>query len=376
MRLLFWSAVLVVGYTYFLYPLAVYLGSRLRPEAVRDPTTVPSISIVISLFNEETRVEDKIRNLRALDYPADRVQILLGSDGSTDRTNENLRRHEQSGTVSVVYQHNRAGKPAMLNTLVPQATGDLLVFTDARQRLAPNAIRELVKHFQDPKIGSVSAELYFEDANGKSAGGLGLYWKYEVFIRRSESRLSSMLGATGALYAIRRELFTPVPPGLVLDDVYIPMKAVEKGYRAILEPTARVYDQVSSSARAEFARKTRTLAGNYQLFRHLRWALNPFNGAVAWQFFSHKVLRLFVPYCLLAVLAANLFLLKSRFYQMTLALQVAFYLLAGAGAVSRRPFRLFDVPHMFCVMNCAAVVGLYRFVTNTQDVVWQKAGDR
>lgn len=373
MSLLFWLAVAVVGYTYMAYPVTVYLASRLRPETVPVRSGEPSISIVISLFNEEAHVEDKIGNLLALDYPADNVQILIGSDGSTDRTNDILRRHEQSGAVTGVYQARRAGKPAMLNLLVPRATGDLLVFTDARQRLDSRAIREMVKHFQDPEIGSVSAELYFEDAPGKPAGGVGLYWRYEVFIRRSESRLSSMLGATGALYAIRRELYTPVPPGLVLDDVYIPMKAVEKGYRAILDPAARIYDRVSGNARAEFARKTRTLAGNFQLFRHLSWALNPFNGIVAWQFVSHKVLRLFVPYFLLAILAANLFLLKSSFYQVTLALQLAFYLLAVAGAVSRRPIRLFDVPHMFCVMNWAAVVGLYRFMADTQGVVWQKA---
>ena len=154
------------------------------------------------------------------------------------------------------------------------------------------------------------------------------------------------------------------------------MKAVEQGYRAILEPAAKVYDRVAGNSRAEFARKARTLAGNFQLFRHLPWALNPFGSVVAWQFVSHKVLRLFVPYCLAAALAANLFLAQAGFYQFTLALQAAFYLLAAAGAVSHRPLRLFDVPHMFCVMNWAAVVGLYRFVAGAQDVVWQRSEGR
>jgi cellulose synthase/poly-beta-1,6-N-acetylglucosamine synthase-like glycosyltransferase len=372
----FWVAVALVGYTYLVYPAAVFLASRLRPAATAgEPTCRPTISIVISLYNEEGHVANKIDNLRGLDYPRERVQILIGSDGSTDRTNAILGQLVGDPAVAVVCQDHRAGKPAMLNTLAPLATGDLLVFTDARQRLDAGALRELAKHFRDPGIGSVSGELLFEDVSGKPVG-VGLYWEYEKFIRRSESRLRSMLGATGALYAIRRELFTPVPPGLVLDDVFIPLKVVEQGYRAIFEPAARIYDRIAGNARAEFARKSRTLAGNFQLLRHFPWAVNPFNGLVAWQFFSHKVLRLFVPYCLLALLGANLFLLGSAFYRATLAAQAAFYLCALAGAFTSRPIRVFDVPHMFCVMNWAAVVGLYRFLAGSQDVVWQKAEGR
>ena len=263
----------------------------------------------------------------------------------------------------------------MLNTLVRMATGELLVFTDARQRLDSRAVSELVKHFLDPRVGSVSAELHFEEISGKPAG-VGLYWTYEKFIRKSESRLGSMLGATGALYATRRDLYTPVPPSLVLDDMYIPMKVVEQGYRALVEPAAKIYDQAASHARVEFARKARTLAGNFQLFRHFPWALNPFGGLVAWQFFSHKVLRLFVPYCLLGLFVSNFFLLDGSLYQLTLAIQVAFYLLAAAGVFIRTPLRIVDVPHMFCVMNWAAVVGLYRFAAGVQNPAWDKASER
>jgi cellulose synthase/poly-beta-1,6-N-acetylglucosamine synthase-like glycosyltransferase len=375
MAVLFWASVAIVVYTYVVYPAAVYLASRFRPERTPDKPSQPAVSVVISLYNEEVNVEAKIASLRALDYPPGLVQILIGSDGSTDRTNELLRRQSALHPITVVCREERAGKPAMLNTLVPLATGDLLVFTDARQRLDASALRELTKHFEDPGIGSVSGELHFENVSGKPVG-VGLYWEYEKFIRRSESRLSSMLGATGALYAIRRELFTPVPADLVLDDVFIPLKAVEKGYRAIFEPAARIYDRIAGSARAEFARKSRTLAGNFQLLQYFPWAVNPFAGVVAWQYFSHKVLRLFVPYCLLAVFGTNLFLLGTAFYGATFAAQAAFYLCAIAGAFTNRPTRLFDVPHMFCVMNGAAVVGLYRFLAGSQGAVWQKADSR
>ena len=375
MAVLFWVAAAIIAYTYVGYPAAVYVASRFRPERAPDEPFEPTVSVVISLYNEEANVPVKLESLRALDYPRGLIQIIIGSDGSTDRTNEVLRQQAELHPITVMCREERAGKPAMLNTLVPMATGDLLVFTDARQRLDAGALRELARHFRDPGIGSVSGELLFEDVSGKPAG-VGLYWEYEKFIRKSESRLRSMLGATGALYAIRRELFTPVPPGLVLDDVFIPLKVVEQGYRAIFEPAARIYDRIAGNARAEFARKSRTLAGNFQLLRHFPWAVNPFNGLVAWQFFSHKVLRLFVPYCLLALFCSNLFLLGSVFYRVAFAAQAAFYLFAVAGAFISRPVRLFDVPHMFCVLNWAAVVGLYRFLAGSQDVVWQKAEDR
>lgn len=372
MIVLFWVGTIVVAYTYVVYPALVYVVSRFRSDVPCDASFQPTVTILVSLYNEEANVPKKIANLRTLDYPRGLLQVLIGSDGSTDHTNEILREQAALLSASVVCLDHRNGKPAMLNTLALMATGDVLVFTDARQRLERRALRELAKHFVDPRIGCVSAELHFEDAAGKPAG-VGLYWEYEKSIRRSESRLGSMLGATGALYAIRRELFAPVPSGLVLDDVYIPMKAVERGYRAIFEPAARIYDRVASSARAEFDRKARTLAGNFQLFRHFRWALNPFNGTVAWQFVSHKVLRLFVPYALLGVFVANVFLLDGMFYRVTLAAQVIFYAFAVAGSLTSRPFPLFDVPYMFCVMNWAAVVGLYRFLVGTQDALWQKA---
>lgn len=370
--LFFWVAAGIIAYTYLGYPALVFAASRLRYPHSGDTTFQPIISILISLHNEEVNVARKIENLRDLDYPRELMQVLIGSDGSTDRTKAILNDCADSVHALVVCREHRAGKPAMLNSLASLATGEVLVFTDARQRLDRAALSELVKHFKDPWVGSVSGELCFEDVSGKRAG-VGAYWEYEKFIRKSESRLGSMLGATGALYALRRTLFTPIPAGLVLDDVFLPMGAVEKGYRAIFEPGAKIYDRMAGGAAAEFTRKARTLAGNFQLLPYLRWALNPFRGVVAWQYVSHKVLRLFVPYCLLAVFASNLWLLDLGFYRLTFALQAVFYLLAAAGTVVTRPIKIIDVPHAFCVLNWAAVVGLCRFVRGAQDVAWEKA---
>jgi cellulose synthase/poly-beta-1,6-N-acetylglucosamine synthase-like glycosyltransferase len=274
-------------------------------------------------------------------------------------------------------QASRRGKPAVLNALIKQAQGDILVFVDARQELEKNAIAELVSNFFDPRVGSVSGQLVFrkKDGAGKAASGVGLYWRYEKFLRSCESRAGSMLGATGALYAVKRALCPPLPADIILDDVFIPMTIVQKGYRAIYDETAIIYDDVASNPKGEFARKTRTLAGNFQLFYYLRRLFNPLRGMVSWQFFSHKVLRLMVPFLLASLLVSNLFLLKEAPYFLIFVLQLVFYGLATAGYVFKRSNRLTDVPVMFCVMNAAAVIGLIRFLMHKQMVQWEKAGD-
>ncbi|MFA5014857.1 MAG: glycosyltransferase family 2 protein, partial [Actinomycetota bacterium] len=280
----------MVFYTYFIYPILIYVLSQFYKKPVRAKYLYPKVSIIVSAYNEEKNIENKIKALLELEYPENNIEFLIGSDGSIDGTDEVIKRYPQ---IKFFKQETRQGKPSMLNFLVSKAKGEIIVFTDVRQRLDTKAVQEIVKYFENHKVGSVSGELHYEWEEGnKTAAGLGLYWKYEKFIRKSESRMGSMLGATSALYAIRRELFPVLPVDLILDDVYIPLKIVEKGYRAIFDKRARVFDKVFSDPRVEFLRKTRTLAGNYQLFFYLRELFNPFRGKISWQFFSHKFLRL------------------------------------------------------------------------------------
>ena len=372
MQLLFWTAAGVVAYTWIVYPILICLASRLRRPIQPTGWCLPSVSCVIAVHNEAAHLPAKLENLRSIDYPESLVQVVIGSDGSTDGTNAILADASRRMPLTTVVHAERHGKPTMLNTLVPLATGEVLVFMDARQRLAPQALKALVQPFQDPSVGCVSGELVFEDASGGPAG-VSLYWNYEKFIRKCESRLGTMLGATGAFYAIRRELFQPIPADALLDDVVVPFRAIERGYRAVLEPQAVVFDRVAADARAEFVRKTRTLAGNFQLLRYFPWLLNPFRGLVAWQFLSHKLLRLFVPYCLAVMFFASWFLRFDPFYILLAAGQAVFYGLAAAGAVSNASMRVLSVPYTFCLMNWAAVVGLYRFLAGSQRVAWQKA---
>ncbi|MBI5357996.1 glycosyltransferase family 2 protein [Candidatus Saccharibacteria bacterium] len=330
----------------------------------------------MSVYNEEANLEQKLASLETLDYPKERIEILIGSDGSTDNTNKILEgvARSQGHKVTSKIESDRKGKPSMLNKLDAMAKGEIIIFTDARQRLDKDSIKELVSHFADKKVGSVSAELHFEEEISQAGRGMGLYWEYEKFIRKSESKLGSMLGATGALYAVRRELIPLLPADLILDDIYIPMHAVQKGFRAILDPKAKVYDRFSKSAKEEFLRKTRTLAGNFQLFLYCKWLFNPFKCIIGWQFISHKFLRLVVPFLLAAVLISSFSLSPvNNYYLIFDYAQVIFYICAVMGIFLKQKSRICDVAYMFCVLNAAAVVGLYKFITKRQEVTWERA---
>lgn len=372
MKTLFWLSIWIILYSYIGYPVLVYLVSLFYRPPIIKKYVYPTVSIIMSVYNEEKNIENKLLNLMNLDYPSERIEIIIGSDGSNDKTGEILSKY-QAERIKIHLGKRREGKPSTLNTLVKMATGEILVFTDARQRLHKDAIKELVKNFSDPKVGSVSGELHFEGESNQAGRGVGLYWRYEKFIRKSESKMGSMLGATGALYAIRRELFPVLPKDLILDDVYVPMQTVQKGYRAIFDKKAKIYDRFSKGAKDEFLRKTRTLAGNFQLFTYMKWLFNPFKSFIAWQFISHKFLRLMVPFLLVAILISDFFLWNNGIiYKVSLILQFMFYSLVLVGAFAKNKNRIVDVAYMFCVMNAAAVVGLFRFVANKQGVLWEK----
>lgn len=371
MHLFFWISLSVIFYTYIGYPVLVYLLSLIFRKPVKKVQNYPAVSILISAYNEEKFIEEKIESILELDYPQDKIEVLIGSDGSNDKTDEIVSKLVND-RISLFRFQLREGKPSVLNSLAEQVKNEILVFTDARQRLEKSSLKELVANFSDEKVGSVSAELIFSDADKNNAQGISLYWQYEKFIRLSESRLGSMLGATGAMYAIRKELFPVLPKDLILDDVYIPLKSVEKGFRAIFEPKAIIFDSVSRDAEEEFQRKARTLTGNFQIFTLLKKLFNPLVSPIAIQLFSHKFLRLTVPFFLICLLVSNIFILDEDILRIIFVAQVIFYILAMLGFFTNAFKKLTNVPKMFLVMNTAAVVGLYRFLFNKQSVAWKK----
>jgi cellulose synthase/poly-beta-1,6-N-acetylglucosamine synthase-like glycosyltransferase len=374
-ELIFWLSVALLAYAHVGYPALAAARARLRPRPVTRGGT-PSVSVIIVAHDEAARIDARIRNLRALDYPVERLEIVIASDGSTDGTAERARVWEPEG-VSVIAFETRRGKPAVLNDVVPKARGEIVVMGDARQTFDARALRALVGAFADPAVGVVSGELILRSAerDTRVGEGVGFYWRYEKFIRRQESRADSTVGATGAIYAIRRRLFAPIPTDTILDDVLIPMTIARRGYRVIFEAEARAYDRPPTAA-AEFTRKVRTIAGNFQLLAQHRWLLDPRQNRLWLQTLSHKGLRLIGPLLLGAIAVANLALIGRPPYRLALGAQIIFYAAALLGYAShdaRTRVRLLGVPYVFCLMNWATVVAFVRFAAQRQRVTWERA---
>jgi poly-beta-1,6-N-acetyl-D-glucosamine synthase len=364
MTALFWISAVVVAYVYVGYPCLVAVWARLvdrqpRRRAIQNGAW-PSISIVIAARNEARRLPDRVTNLLDQAYPGHQ-EIIVVSDGSTDQPAAAL---ADFGSSVRLIEVPAGGKPLALNAGVAASTGEVLVFADARQRFAPGALTALVSNLSDPAIGGATGELLLDceerDQVETPVGeGIGLYWKYEKWMRRNESRVWSTLGATGAIYALRRSCWTPLPAGTLLDDVLAPMRAVLAGGRIVFDERAIAYDRASTDAKAESRRKTRTLAGNYQILAQEPRLLVPFVNPVWLQYVSHKIGRLVVPWALLGVFVSSLALARSNsLFAVPLFAQGVFYGLALAGALFEQAARYGRIAFTFVMMNVAAVTGL------------------
>jgi len=387
--ILFWAAFVCVIYVYLGYPLLLLGWRRWFRRPVSKQYWEPGVSLVVAMHNERKNLHNKIQNCFELDYPSHKLQIIVSLDAPTDGTD--LLVQPYARRVEVIHSPVRRGKAAALNSGLAAATGEIVVFVDAEQRLERTALRELVANFADESVGAVSGELFMVDEQGKeSSDGLGLYWRYEKKLRAMESDIHSVPGATGAIYAIRRALFAPLPPGTILDDVWIPMQIVLGGKRVIFDPAARAYGQMSPGPEIEYATKRRTLAGNYQLLWKCPSLLMPGRNPIVVQWISHKVGRLAVPYCLVVLLVSNLFLLNSRLYLTAAILQAVWYLMTTIGSrvthpgpTARGELQLIaqlpevfqkaaSFPYTFVLMNWASVVGLFDFLSGRQLGVWNR----
>lgn len=365
------GALALLFYTYAGYPLLVLLWSRVAPRRLRQRSDFePTVSVCIAVHDGERYLEDKLRSLDALDYPRDKIEILLCSDGSTDGTERVAHTlAERDGRVRVFALPRRSGKPSALNLLRRAATGDVLLMTDVRQRLAAGALRALLAPLADPDVGCVSGSLVLAGETGPSA-----YWRYEYFIRRCEARRGALVGVSGSLYAVRRSDFDELPPDVLLDDMFVPLSLVRSRKCTVLSADALAYDEACDDDR-EFGRKVRTLAGNYQLFAKMPWLLVPGKNGVWFELVSHKLLRLLCPWALVLLFsvsgalafASELPGVALLAWRAVWLLQVLFYGLALLGA---RAGRAGVIARTFVVLNAAAVVGLWRFLLGSQAVTW------
>jgi poly-beta-1,6-N-acetyl-D-glucosamine synthase len=372
MKWVFWLSASLVGYSYLGYPVWLWLRSRWSPRPVRRSSGSPEVSAIMVVRNEEAVIARKVENLLMLEYPHGKLEVIVVSDGSDDRTVEILCEFEKRDPrVQVVVKTESQGKAAGLNDAMAVARGELLLFTDARQPIEPQALRLLVENFGDPEVGAASGELMLGDpASGESGKGMGVYWRIEKKVRELESICGSVAGATGAIYCARRELLDPLPAGTILDDVLLPMLVVKKGSRVIFDSRARAWDSPDLGGEREFSRKVRTLSGNYQLLQLAPWLLTAKN-PIRFEFISHKLLRLAVPFALVALLIASLFL-AHPFYRAALLAQILFYglSLAAIAHLNVGPLaRVADPAGTFVVLNSAAMVAFVNFVTGRK-AVW------
>jgi cellulose synthase/poly-beta-1,6-N-acetylglucosamine synthase-like glycosyltransferase len=372
-EIIYWLSFAGLIYVYAGYPAWVWIFAKLFPVPVKKAPFRGSCSVVISAHNEERRIAEKLQNVLRSGPAGERINIWVGCDGCTDRTAEQARA-VQDERVQVV-EFVRGGKPSVLNALIPRCESDVVVLMDVRQELDPAALGNLLENFADERVGVVSGELVFRrhSISTPAAGGVDAYWRYEKFIRRNESLSGSVPGATGALYAIRRKLFQPIPPNTILDDVAIPMNAMAAGARCVFESRAVAYDAPSASYEAESVRKRRTLAGNLQLCR--LYPAYCWRHPLACRFISHKILRLFSPFLLISLFAANgaAAVSGSVFYPLSFVLLAAFAGLGLASWLSGIRVGIFSsVCSGFLALNAAALQAWFDAAAGRYSAVWEK----
>jgi cellulose synthase/poly-beta-1,6-N-acetylglucosamine synthase-like glycosyltransferase len=369
----FWGAVCLILYTYAGYPLWIYLRSRLHPQPQRQGSILPTVSIILAVHNGAPLLRQKVAHLLSLDYPRDRMEIEIVSDGSTDGTDDILKEF-RNPQIRYSRCSEHSGKAAALNLGMQSATGEILLFLDIRPWVESNALQLLLSNFADPRVGCVAGELVLReeghDPATKAVGGL--YWRYEQWIRNCEAKVDSPLGVYGGFYAIRRKLASTLPEGTILDDMLQPLSVIRQGYRSVLDLRARVYDIWPKSLRGEFHRKVRTLAGNFQLIQLAPWLLSREN-RLRFELISHKLMRLLVPILLVILLLCSALLARqSMLYAGALLAQIGFYALAvlGAGRGIPNLTRIAAPASAFCMLNAAVVVGFYKFLF-TRGPLWK-----
>lgn len=371
----FWWSLVALAFTFAGYALLMSALARCRklPPPPDSTSFQPAISAVICAHNEADRIARRVANLLASDWPAEQLGILIVSDGSTDATAETVRqlRHPR---VRVLELPQRRGKPAALNAGLAAVSGEIVVLGDTRQDFAPDTIARLVRHFAHPNVGAVSGALLIQGADSAVGGGVDAYWRIEKAIRAAEARWDSCIGCTGAVYAIRRALFTPIPEDTLIDDVVIPMQIAVRGQRVLFDPEARAFDPQTLEPARERIRKRRTLAGNFQmLFRYPGWLL-PWRNRLWWQLIAHKYLRLVAPFLLVLLFVSNAALLDQPLYRVLFEGQCAFYAVALLGLA--RPhvrLRLLSLPAAFVFLNWMTLAGLWHYLRGARQPGWQPA---
>ncbi len=374
-QIFFWACAGLLGYVYVGYPLLVYVASILFPKPVRSGEFEPRVTILITAFNEEAAIREKLENTLKIDYPADKLEILVASDGSTDRTDEIVNEFAPRG-VRLFRQEGRVGKTATQNNAVEHATGDIILFSDATTAYREDVFRHLLPAFADKSVGCVAGRLIYIDAESTNVGkGARSYWNYETFLKIAESRACSLIGASGCLYAVRRSAYEPMYPE-ACSDFLICTSIYRKGLRSVFAPEAVCFEQTNRLAVDEMHMRVRVISQTFTDLWRNRDMLNPLkSGFFAIELLSHKVLRYAVPFILLAFLVASIVLAGSSvFYKSALAVHAMFYSMAFAGWLLERAGKrisLLAMPLYFVLANLASLVAFYKFLRGETYARWE-----
>lgn len=377
MEIAFWCLVAVVFYVYAGYPLILLIVTRRAdPPASGHDEPLPAVTLLISAFNEEDCIAERLDNCLELDYPADLLEIVVVSDASSDATDSIVAEYEDKG-VSLLRMEQRGGKTLGLNAGVNNARGDVVVFSDANAMYRPDAVRALVARFADPEIGAVIGESSYIEPDSDAGRSESLYWRYETAIKMLESRRGSVVGGDGAIYAVRRSLYKPMSAES-LSDFVNPLQVVQEGYRCVYEPGALSYEQTAGAFFKEYRRKVRIVNRAWRALMSMKGLLNPFRfGLFSWQVISHKLLRWLVPAFLVAAFLINGLLLGQHpFYWVTFVVQLLFYGLAVAGSLLRGRQNLampLYIPYYFCLVNIASARGIFEAYRGKTYTTWSTA---
>lgn len=372
MKAIFWISFFFVFYTYAGYPLLLAFISSWRKRPVRKASIFPKVSVVIAAYNEHERVEKRILELFKQDYPENLLEVVLISDGSTDGTVAVARAVLSDSKLIIVELPERVGKAVAVNAGVAAAKGEIVVFADCRQSFSIDAVRKLVENFADPGVGAATGELHlYNPGDAGLQTEMGTYWRYEKMVRKLEGLIYSVVGATGAIYAIRKSLYQNLPAGTILDDVLTPMNIVCKGYRVVFDGEARAFDVVSEDVSQEWRRKVRTLAGNWQLLQLAPHLFSPLANPIWIFFLSHKIARLLVPGALVGILVTSL-AAPDELYLFVGFAQILFYLMAVAAMVVpvMCKIKILKLINFFVVLNAAAVAGFWVWASGRCGDAW------
>ncbi|MFC1658437.1 glycosyltransferase family 2 protein [Candidatus Omnitrophota bacterium] len=375
MEALFWLMFIMVIYTYFGYPLLNLVISLFINNRVNKKEIEPSVTFLITAYNEERHIREKLENTLGLDYPRDKLEIIVASDASSDQTDQIVREFVKSG-VKLFRVEGRVGKTEVQNQAVNTARGEIVIFSDATTKYEKSAIRKIVRNYADPAVGAVSGRYKYFDPNHTQIGtGTIAFWDYENFIKIKQTQIKTITGCCGCIYSVRKNLYQPLPQDII-SDLVEPLKILEQGYRIVFEPEALAYELTSQDSNEEFRMRVRVISRGMRGLLYMKQLFNPFRyGFVSFQLISHKVLRWILPLFAITLYAANIYLInKNNFYFFTFWLQSVFYILALIGlildAIGKKS-KILSFPLYFCVVNIASLVALIRTIVKKKDIAWQ-----